>query len=262
MEPMERVPNNEEIEIDLKEVFYELWSKAVVIVLSAVVCALAAALITITLMTPKYQSTASLYVMNRQNAEGAATSSDISAATSLTNDFKSMITSGTVMEQTIEQLGLTIKAKELASMISVSNPTNTRILDITVTSEDPYEAQRIVDVIADISANQIVNIMGLEKVNVYQRGEIPTSASSPSLKKNLLIGAAAGFLLACAVVLAIFFLDDSIKTEEDVEKYLGKSVLAMIPEEGDGKKKDFRSKKKKTKAPAKKKPAAKGGRVG
>ncbi|MCI8514257.1 MAG: protein-tyrosine kinase [Lachnospiraceae bacterium] len=259
MEPMEKVTNNEEIEIDLKEVFYELWDKAVIIVLSAVVCALAMALVTVTLMTSKYQSTASLYVMNRQNSEGAATSSDISAATSLTNDFKSMITSNTVMEQAIERLGLTIKAKDLSRMVSVSNPTNTRILDITVTSEDPYEAKQIVDVIAEISANQIVDIMGLEKVNVYQEGEVPTRASSPNLKKNLLIGAAAGFLLACVVILAIFFLDDSVKTEEDVEKYLGKSVLAMIPEEGD-KKKEIRSKRKKS--PVKKKrPAAKGGRA-
>jgi capsular polysaccharide biosynthesis protein len=258
MEPMEKV-NNDEIEIDLKEVFYALWDKIWIIFLSTCVCALAAALITITLMTPKYQSTASLYVMNRQNAEGAATSSDISAATSLTNDFKAMITSNTVMEQTIAQLGLEMKTAELAKTISVTNPTNTRVLEITVTSKDPYQAKKIVDAVADISAERIVDIMGLEKVNVYEKGEVPTNPSSPSVKKNLLLGAALGFFLSCVVILAIFFLDDTVKTEEDVEKYLGKSVLAMIPEDGDKTKKNEMRKKK---APEKRrKPVSKGGKA-
>lgn len=220
----------DEIEIDLLQLLGVLWEKILWIVGAAVGAALVALLVTQFLLTPMYQSTASLYVINRQGESGSATSSDLSAATSLTYDFEQMVTTNLVLEPTIRRLRLDMTPAELAKRITVNNPTNTRILKITVEDEDPERAKRIVDTLAEISANTIVEVMEIEKVNSIDKGTVPLYPASPSMKKNVAIGGLGGAFLACAVVVLRFLLDDTIKNEEDVEKYLNVSVLGSIPD--------------------------------
>lgn len=220
----------DEIEIDLLQLLGVLWEKILWILGATVSAALIVLLITIFLITPMYQSTASLYVINRQGAEGSATSSDLSAATSLTYDFEQMVTTNLVLEPTIQKLKLDMTSAQLAKRVTVNNPTNTRILEITVTDEDPKRAKRIADTLSDISANAIVEVMEIEKVNSIDRGLVAQSPASPSIKKNVLIGALLGAFFSCAVIVLRFLLDDTIKNEEDVEKYLSVSVLGSIPD--------------------------------
>ena len=111
-------------------------------------------------------------------------------------------------EDVYKRQGLNIEVGGLKKMVSVSNPVNTRLLEISVTNEDPYLAKNIADAIALISADRIVEIMGIEKVNVWDEGNIPNGPSSPSLSKNAAIAGVLGLVLSCAVILIIFILDD------------------------------------------------------
>ena len=230
---MEQQYERDEIEIDLKQLFFVLWDKKWMIVLSGLILALAAFLVTRVFLTPVYASTATVYVMNRQS-ENAASSSDISAATSLTKDFEAMVTSRTVMEQVIDQVGLDMTTEELEKLISVSNPTDTRLLDITVEHESPEMAKEIVDCVASVASVQIVEMMGIEKVNIVDQGGIAENPSSPNTMRNVLIAGVIGVFIAAFFIVLRHLLDDTIKTSEDVEKYLGLSVLGVIPKnEGD-----------------------------
>ena len=241
---MEQRYDRDEIEIDLKQLFFVLLDKIRIILLSGLILALAAFLATKLLMTPIYTSTSSVYVLNRQNSQSTATNSDISAATSLTKDYEKMVTSRTVMEQVIDRLGLDMTAEHLASSISVNNDTGTRILDITVGHENADMAKKIADAVAEISSVQIVELMGMEKVNIIDWGGIASHPSSPNVKRNMLLAGIIGVFLAAAVVIIIFLLDDTIKSADDVEKYLGLSVLGTIPK-NDAEVKKGKSKKKK-----------------
>ena len=228
---MEEKRFDEEIEIDLLELIGVLWEKAVWIISSTVLFALIALLATQFLITPMYESTASIYIINRQSSStGSASSSDLSAATSLTYDFEEMVTTNLVLEPTIRKLNLDLTTGQLKQRITVNNPKNTRILEITVTDEDPKRAKRIVDTLADISADAIVDVMEIEKVNSIDKGVVAKNPSSPNTMKNTAIGAMGGMVLACGIVVMKFLLDDTIKTDEDVERYLGVSVLGSIPD--------------------------------
>ena len=240
---MEQRYERDEIEIDLKQLFFVLLDKIWVILLSGLILALAAFLVTKLMMTPIYSSTASVYVLNRQNSQNTATNSDISAATSLTKDFETMVTSRTVMEQVIDKLGLDTTYEKLKKSISVNNPTGTRLLYITVKNKDANLAKEIADSVAQTASVQIVELMGMEKVNVVDEGGIAAHPSSPNTGKNVLLGGVIGLFLAAIVVILRFLLDDTIKTSDDVERYLGLSVLGVIPKsEADVKK--SKSKKK------------------
>ena len=220
----------QEMEIDLKELFFVLWDKVIIILAATVVTAIAAALITYFIITPIYVSTSSVYVMNRQNSESTLTTSDLSAATQLTNDYEEMIKSNVVLNEVIEQVGLDATTEALADIISVYNPTDTRFLEISVSHSDPLLARDIADAVTEISAERIVELMGVEEVNIVDQANLPLEPSSPSMLRNVAIAAVAGFVIACGIVLAVYMLNDKIRTTADVERYLELSVLGVIPD--------------------------------
>lgn len=156
----------------------------------------------------------------------------------LTSDFEELIISHTVLDEVIEQIdyeGLTFGS--LKNKITVTNRTDTRILQITVTDPDPLMAKAIVDKVIEISSEKIKSIMDIEAVNLVDEGTLNSTPVSPSYKKNVLIGVLIGIVITSAIVIVMYLLDDKIHTGEDIEKYLGLSVLGVIPEVSNEKKK-------------------------
>ena len=215
------VNNNDEVEIDLGEVFHLLLSKLGVIILSGIVFCLAAVMGTMLLITPKYESTTKIVVLSKQDSS-TLTNQDIQTSTSLTKDYAELIKSRTVTEGVIAQLKLDMTHEKLLKKLSVDTPTDTRVVSITVTDTDPYTAAQIANAVRDIASKHIQQVMDIKAVNVVE-------PSSPSVPKNGVIGGLLGILLAAAVVLIVYLTNDTVKTPEDVEKYLGLSVLGTIP---------------------------------
>lgn len=226
---METRYNNDEIEIDLKELFAVLLGKFWIIFLAGAGLAFATFLINVFLIEPQYESTTKIYVLNKQNESAAITYSDLQSGTQLTKDYMTLVTSRPVVEQVIAELDLDMGYKGLVDCITVSNPSDTRILNITVEYNDPFIAKQIADAIRKASATHITSVMNIEQVNLVEEANIPEHSSSPNVVKNTLIGGFAGVFLACLVILVIYILDDTIKTPDDVERYLGISVLSSIP---------------------------------
>ena len=240
---------NDEVEIDIGHILSILWEKILLIIATGIIVGLAGFLVSKFLITPKYESETKLYVLNRAN-DSATTLSDVQLSTQLTKDYQILVTSAPVMNQVIKELGLNMKASELASTISVDTPSDTRVLQITVTSDDPKRAKDIADKVAQVSSKKICDIMKIEQVNVIEEGSLSEEPAVDTVQKWTLIGLALGIVLSCAVIIIRSMLDDTVKTTEDVEKYFDLSTLAVIPisEEMDdcqGKNKKSRKTKKK-----------------
>ena len=188
------------------------------------------------MMKPVYTSTSILYVLTKTTS--ITSLSDIQMGTSLTQDYMVVIQSRPVLEKVIQNLGLDMSYGELRSSVSVNNPSNTRFLEITVSNHDAYLAKKIVDELADVSAERMAEVMETQAPNIMDYGQIPESPSSPNLIKNSMIGAMLGFVLICGIIVVMHLMNDTIRTSEDVEKYLGINTLGMIPlEEGVSKRK-------------------------
>ncbi len=129
----------------------------------------------------------------------------------------------------IQRLGLPYSYKALSKMISVSNPSNTRILYITATSTDPEEAKSIADTYAEVAREFIATTMDTREPNMFEEALRPTSPSSPSKSRNVLVGFMMGFVVACGIITVRYLMDDKIHSSEDVEKYLGIPTLGMLP---------------------------------
>lgn len=233
------------IEIDLREILDFLISKILYILITGAVFAVAALAVNVVLISPKYTSTTSMYVLNRQTNE-SVTSSDIQSSTYLTNDYMKMCESRTVIESVIANLGLDRTYEEVLEDTKVTTASDTRVISISFTDEDPYLARDMANAIRTVAAEHIQNIMNTEAVNVVDEANIPTRKSSPKTKRNVIIAGLLGILLAVAFYGVIFMTNDKIITSEDIERYLGLSILGTLPLEKQ-EVKDKKSRKKKMK---------------
>lgn len=216
------------IEIDLVEllgvILHNLW----IIIVSGVIVAAVALLVSYFIITPKYESVTKIYVISKTNAD-TMTYSDLQAGSTLTKDYKELVKSRPVLEEVLAETGIDVELKDLEEQITVEVPTDTRIVSITVEDKDPYEARIIADSVRIAASKHIQEVMDTEAVNVVEEASLPIEKSSPSILKNTAIGYAVGLFLAIAIVMINYIMDDTIKTPDDVEKFLGVSVLGSIP---------------------------------
>ena len=227
------IRQEEETEIDLLELCLMLLHHLPLILAAAVFAALCAFLGTSLLVPDTYQSTTRVYILNRTD-NAALTYNDMQIGTQLTSDYAELIQSRFVLEEVAQVLGLDTTYEKLSERISVTTPDDTRILAITVTDTDPVRAMETANAIREVASVHITNVMDIEAVNVVETANMPTSQAGPSALKNTMIGGMAGVFLVAAILVIRFLMDDTIKTSEDVEKYLQLSVLAVIPlNEGD-----------------------------
>lgn len=130
-------------------------------------------------------------------------------------------------------------------MVSVTNPSDTRILYITVESSDPVEAKNIADTCAQVAKEFIAKAMDSEEPNVIEEALLPTSPSAPSKSRNVMLGFLLGFVLACGIFTLQFIVDDRIRNSEEISDYLGLTTLGVLPMQTGVSKKGNSAKKRK-----------------
>ena len=179
---------------------------------------------------PRYTSTATLYILRQGEDESKSQAKeDFTLALNVVNDCTYILKSHAVLDEVTDLLSLDISYDALSKSLTTRNPDDTRILEVSIESESPEEAKRIVDSVCEIGSRKIQEAMGFNQVNLYEKGII---RSEPSNRTGLLTYAV--IAIAIATVVYVFFLvktllDDRIRSEADIAKYLHLSVLGDIP---------------------------------
>lgn len=223
----QRAAEQDEDTIDLLELALGLLEHWKLIAVTAVTGAVLMALYTFFLVTPMYKATATIYVVSRNDS--VLNFSDLQVGSELTSDYIKVFEMWEVHEKVISNLDLDYTYTDMGSMLSVTNTSDTRMLDITVTNPDPEEAAAIANEYADVGAKYISEKMKTDEPTLMSSARVPENPFSPNKAKNILLGFVVGFVLACGVVVVRILLDDTYKTAEDIRKYAGLVVLASVP---------------------------------
>ena len=222
---------NQGVEIDVFATLKVLWKRKFSIILVALVFAIAAFGYSAFLAKKEYQSTSRIYVVSRQNQDNnALTNSDLQAGSYLVKDYREIILSQNVLSQAIEELKLDMTPAELSKKISVSVPTDTRILSITAKDGNPKEAARIANGLRNVAAEKIISVTKVSDVTTLDEAEVPQSPSSPNIRRNVLLGFVAGAGLIVVLLVVVEVLDDRVKRPEDVEELMGLPLLGVVPD--------------------------------
>lgn len=233
----------DEMEIDLLEIFYILKKRVLVILLTAVIFAAASGIYSFFIADPVYESTSRLYILTQSTS--ITSLADIQMGSSLAQDYLELIKSRPVVEDVIDNLNLDLEYEQMVGKVTVTNPADTRILNISVQDTDAATATRAANEFSKVAKKQISNIMKTDEPSVVEVATTPDAPIKPEKAKNVLIGFLLGAILSAIVIIAMYLLNDSIKSQDDIERYLGINMLAAVPMDGKKKEKHHKSKKSK-----------------
>ena len=214
-------------EIDLLEVFFVLlhnWKSLLM------ACLLGAAIMGAYhtfFVTPSYRASTELYITN---TDSMISLQDLQIGTALTEDYQSIIKSRTVLNKVIQDLQLDTDYKGLNELVKVSNPSGTHIIHTEVTTSDLALSRDIANDLLNVSIDRIYQIVGTSEPTIIDFSEAEAVEEvTPSLVKYMAIGGAIGLLIVAALVIIRMIMDNTMKSDDDVEKYLQLPVLSAVP---------------------------------
>ena len=220
---------NDEMEIDLLEVFYYLKARILWLILAFVIGAVVAGGFTAAFITPKYEATSKVYMV-ASSSDSVVDLTDLNIGTSLSQDYVELMKIRPVFEDVIADLDLEYDYDTLLGMTSIGTVGDTRLMSITVTDTDPVEARDIANALAKQAVTYVPKVMAVQKPRIAEKAITPKHKSSPSLAKNSVLGGLVIFVIVAAVFVVQLLMDDTFKSAEDVEKMLGVMPLTVIPE--------------------------------
>ena len=220
---------DDEIEIDLLELFGHYLDNIKFIVLGFLAGALLAGLVTHFAMTPKFTATSKMYMVS-SSSQSVVDLTDLNIGQTISSDYVELLQTRPIIEGVIREQGLSYSYKELLNMLNISVINNTRIIKIDATSTDKREAMTIANALAEKGVSELPKLMETPEPHIAEYAIVPVSKSSPSLTKNTMIGALLGLLIMLAIFTVQFLMDDTFKTAEDIQKEFGVLPMTVIPE--------------------------------
>ncbi len=179
-------------------------------------------------VTPMYSSTAKIMIFNKTQTT-TANDMELSASTYLVRDFTEIISDKAVLSDVAADIGNKYSYSQLKKYITVNNPVNTRIIEITALSPSAEDSKKIVDSICTVSQEKLVELMGLDRINLISDGDVAKRPSTPNYSRNAIFSFVSGIVIGLGIIALMYIINNKISTVEDIEKNTGLSVLATIP---------------------------------
>ncbi|KKI93271.1 capsular biosynthesis protein [Bacillus sp. SA1-12] len=216
--------------ISLKELFLTLKKRLSFIIIIAAIATATSGIVSYFLLTPIYQSSTQILVNQSKNEEQAYNYNEVQTNLQLINTYNVIIKSPAILDKVIQQEKLDLTSGELNELVTVSSEQNSQVVNIAVQNEDPQQAAAIANSIANTFQTEVSKIMNVDNVTILtqaQNGEDP-SPIKPKPALNMAIALVVGLMVGVGVAFLLEYLDNTIKTEQDIENQLGLPVLGAI----------------------------------
>lgn len=219
--------HNEEIEIDLRELLQVIRKRFLVILLAALIFAGGAGVYSFFIAEPVYESTSKLYILTQSTS--ITSLADIQVGSSLAVDYLELMKSRPIVEEVIENLSLQMKYEDMLKVLSITNPSDTRFLNISIKGTDAVKITEIANEFSEVAIRKIPEIMKTDKPSIVEIATLPDHPIKPEKSKNVMLAFILGAFLASMIVIVKDVFNDKIKTQEDIERYLELNTLASVP---------------------------------
>ena len=229
---LDRMPSNdlnEMEEIDLLELFRAVLKYIKLIIVLCIVFGLGGFLGTKFLITPTYTASTSIYLTPQVSDSGALDYNSQIANSKLVTNVVNLMTQNNVMSEVAKDVGME-NAKSVEDCIDVTNESNTEIITITATTDDPKLSKDIANDTVSTFTKTMQKNLNVRNIEVVDKAKLSYVPSGPNIKKNTLLATMVGFVLGCGYAVLRFLFDNRLRTKEEAEKYLGIPVFCEIPE--------------------------------
>lgn len=217
-------------EIDLKQIWLMIWNKKWMILIVVLVFLMVGSVYTFYFVTPEYTASTTLILVKSQS-DTEVTTSDVTLNDKLISTYREMAKSDKIINLVLQQYNIKdISAGELKNKIAVTTVSDTQMLKISITDEDPKTAAKIANALAEVFIDQVPEYFNLNNAKVYQEAVVPSGPSNVNHARDIAIAGIAGFAVSVLVIVLISIIDDTIKTSKDIEDGVGLTVLAELPD--------------------------------
>ena len=235
-------------ELDLRELIYMFWSKKIEIVIITLIFVIIGGVYSYMFTTPKYKSSTTLVLATLNDttigktttaASGdAITQTELTLNSNLVSTYSELVKSKAVLREVISNLNLNdINEDQLKKNVSVTAVKDTELIEISVTSTNSSYPSKIANEIAKVFTAKVAEIYNINNVHVVDKAEVSKTPYNINHIKDLIIFAFIGVVIAAAKILLMNMLDNTVKTEQDIEHATGMMVLAQIPKINENNKK-------------------------
>ncbi|HHV99386.1 MAG TPA: hypothetical protein GXX36_07405 [Clostridiaceae bacterium] len=216
--------------MDLREIIGILKQNILIILAVMVWAAILGAVISIYIIDPVYEASATM-IVNKSNTEERKdiTYNDILMTQKLVKTYSVIMQSNTVLDRVIDALGLEMGAKELRSMLTITGVNDTEVIKITVTSKDPEFAAKVANEILSQAPAEIIRAVKAGSVEIIDEATIPSDPVKPDVKMYTFIAGILGLFASTFVIFLKYHFDDTVKTEDDIAEKLKLPVLGVLP---------------------------------
>lgn len=215
--------------ISLREIVIEVINRKFLVIGIVAVCVLFSFVYTKFFTKPRYTACAKMLIIREVPADQQMSTGDFSVSSYLIRDYTEIMFDKVVLGRVAKELNSNLTVGQLKGSIKIENPSNSRVLEIYVTTKDPEQAQKIANKICTVSKEEIFGILKQDTINIMSTADTPKTPSGPNLWQNISYGFIGGLVLSVLLVCLIYIFDDTIKGRKDIGRYLGLEVLSVIP---------------------------------
>jgi capsular polysaccharide biosynthesis protein len=220
-----------EVKMDLIKVFRLILKELWIILIVTIICAILSGVISTYVIKKTYQSTATIMVL-QNNINGPNTtiqSGDFMVAQQFVNTFMEIVSFPRILDLVSKQLNRKYSADAIKKMVMVTNTTNTLILTISVKCNNAQDASDIANAVVSNFINEVRNILSFDIIKQIDTAKASSSPVSPNIPLNIALAGFVGLFLSVGIIILIAYFDNTIKTEDDITKYLELPVIGLIP---------------------------------
>lgn len=214
--------------LDILNILKKRWR---IILLTTLCAVLISSTVSYFLLTPVYQTSTQILV-NQKNEENQLNYTLLKSNIDLINTYSVIIKSPVILEKVIDKLDLKQNVEELNKNISISSQENSQVFSLTVKDPDAAMAVKIANTLSETFQQEIKGIMNVDNVSILAKAELKENPApvSPRPLLNIAIAVVIGLMIGIGISFLLELMDNSIKNDQDVEKYLGLPVLGTIQE--------------------------------
>ena len=219
---------NEDVEIDLVEIWQVIKKQFGLLVVIVILCAILAGVISKFFIAPKYTSSSTIFLTPSISESGVVDFTSQNSNEKLVNNVMALLVQDNILSEVAKQTGME-SIEELRDQIEVSNDTNTTLVKVEATTLDPKLSKNIVNSTVNVFIDTMQENLNLKNIEIVDKAKLSYEPSGPNVKKNILMGAAAGFVIDALIVVLKVLTNTKLKSKEEAEKYLKLPVFCELP---------------------------------
>jgi capsular polysaccharide biosynthesis protein len=217
--------------ISLKDIARTLRKRLTLITLIAAIAVAVSGIISYFILTPVYQASTQMLVNQKSSEQPVLDPNQIRTNVEMINTYKQIIQSPAILDLVVEELNLQQTTDTLKSKITVSSEQNSQVFNLTVEDEDPAQAVKLANTISETFSTEVTGLMNVDNVKILSPAVLKDNPSpiKPKPLLNIAIALVVGLMAGVGIAFLLEYLDNTIKTEEDIQNILGLPVLGAIP---------------------------------